>query len=90
MSDLIWVQTVCKGNQQTTKVAASTERVKTVRCIFSARDRRNFEISNYEVSVVSYKKKSRLTLTFPHIRRVGPFFWFKILNFNILEGFQKN
>ena len=26
--DLIWVQTVCKGYQQMTKVAASKERVK--------------------------------------------------------------
>ena len=28
MSVLIWVQTVCKGYQQTTKFAASKERVK--------------------------------------------------------------
>ena len=28
---LIWPQTVCKGYQQTTKVAASKERVKQVR-----------------------------------------------------------
>ena len=25
-----------------------------------------------------------------HIRRLGLFFWFKILNFNIFGGFQKN
>ena len=29
LSVLIWVQTLCKGYQQTTKVAASKERVKT-------------------------------------------------------------
>ena len=28
MSVLIWVQTVCQGNQQTTKAAASKERAK--------------------------------------------------------------
>ena len=28
LSVLMWVQTVCKGYQQTTKVAASKERVK--------------------------------------------------------------
>ena len=28
MSVLIWVQTVCKGKQQTAKVSASMERVK--------------------------------------------------------------
>ena len=30
------------------------------------------------------------TLIFSHIRRLGPFFGFKILNFNIFGGFQKN
>ena len=30
------------------------------------------------------------TLIFSHIRRLGPFFGFKILNFNIFWGFQKN
>ena len=32
------------------------------------------------------------TLIFSHIRRLGLFFWggFKILNFNIFWGFQKN
>ena len=30
LSVLIWVQTVCKGYQQTTKVAARKERVKTI------------------------------------------------------------
>ena len=29
-------------------------------------------------------------LIFSHIRRLGPFFGFKILNFNIFWGFQKN
>ena len=29
------------------------------------------------------------TLKFSYIRRLGPFFWFKILNFNIFMGFQK-
>ena len=29
------------------------------------------------------------TLIFSYIRRLGSFFWFKILNFNILWGFQK-
>ena len=29
------------------------------------------------------------TLIFSHIRRLGPFFGFKILNFNIFWGFQK-
>ena len=27
---------------------------------------------------------------FSHIRRLGLFFWFKILNINILGGFQRN
>ena len=30
------------------------------------------------------------TLIFSYIRRLGPFFGFKILNFNIFGGFQKN
>ena len=30
------------------------------------------------------------TLIFSHIRRLGPFFGFKILNFNIFWGFEKN
>ena len=30
------------------------------------------------------------TLIFSHIRRLGLFFWFKILNFNIFGGFEKN
>ena len=30
------------------------------------------------------------TLIFSYIRRLGSFFWFKILNFNIFGGFQKN
>ena len=30
------------------------------------------------------------TLTFLYIRRLGLFFGFKILNFNIFWGFQKN
>ena len=30
------------------------------------------------------------TLIFSHIRRLGPFFGFKILNFNIFGDFQKN
>ena len=30
------------------------------------------------------------TLIFSFIRRLGPFFVFKILNFNIFEGFHKN
>ena len=30
------------------------------------------------------------TLIFSYIRRHGPFFGFKILNFNIILGFQKN
>ena len=30
------------------------------------------------------------TLIFSNIRRLGPFFWLKILNFNIFLGFQKN
>ena len=30
LSVLIWVQTLCKGYQQTTKVAASKERVKSI------------------------------------------------------------
>ena len=30
------------------------------------------------------------TLIFSHIRRLGPSFGFKILNFNIFWGFQKN
>ena len=30
------------------------------------------------------------TLIFSFIRRLGSFFWSKILNFNILLGFQKN
>ena len=30
------------------------------------------------------------TLIFSHIRRLGLFFGFKILNFNIFGGFQKN
>ena len=30
------------------------------------------------------------TLIFSHIRRLGHFFGFKILNFNIFGGFQKN
>ena len=30
------------------------------------------------------------TLIFSHIRRLGLFFGFKILNFNIFWGFQKN
>ena len=30
------------------------------------------------------------TLIFSHIRRLGPFFGLKILNFNIFWGFQKN
>ena len=30
------------------------------------------------------------TLTFLYIRRLGLFFGFKILNFNIFGGFQKN
>ena len=29
------------------------------------------------------------TLIFSHIRRLGPFLGFKILNFNIFGGFQK-
>ena len=33
LSVLIWVQTVCKGNQQTKKVAASKERVNIVKAI---------------------------------------------------------
>ena len=31
-----------------------------------------------------------VTLMFSHIRRLGLFFRFKILNFNIFENFQKN
>ena len=30
------------------------------------------------------------TLIFSHIHRLGTFFGFKILNFNIYGGFQKN
>ena len=30
------------------------------------------------------------TLIFSYIRRLGSFFWFKILNFIIFGGFQKN
>ena len=30
------------------------------------------------------------TLKFSYIRRLGSFFGFKILNFNIFGGFQKN
>ena len=30
------------------------------------------------------------SLIFSYIRRLGPFFGFKILNFNIFWGFQKN
>ena len=30
------------------------------------------------------------TLIFSHKRRLGSFFWFKILNFNIFLSFQKN
>ena len=30
------------------------------------------------------------TQIFSHIHRLGPFFVFKILNFNIFGGFQKN
>ena len=30
------------------------------------------------------------TLIFSYIRRLGPFFGLKILNFNIFGGFQKN
>ena len=29
------------------------------------------------------------TLIFSYICRLGPFFWFKILSFNIFGGFQK-
>ena len=29
-------------------------------------------------------------MLFSHIRRLSPFFGFKILNFNIFGGFQKN
>ena len=32
----------------------------------------------------------RGTLIFSYIRRLGSFFWFKILNFHIFGGFQKN
>ena len=32
----------------------------------------------------------RGTLIFSHIRRLGIYFWFKILDFNIFWGFQKN
>ena len=34
LSVLIWVQTVCNGYQQTTKVATSKERVKTFKMPF--------------------------------------------------------
>ena len=30
------------------------------------------------------------TRIFSHVRRLGPFLGFKILNFNIFGGFQKN
>ena len=30
------------------------------------------------------------TLIFSHKRRLGPFFWFKVLNFNVFLVFQKN
>ena len=30
------------------------------------------------------------TLIFSYIRKLGPFFWVKFLNFNIFWGFQKN
>ena len=33
---------------------------------------------------------SHSTLIFSYIRRLGSFFGFKILNFNIFWGFQKN
>ena len=36
MSVLIWVQTVCKGYQQVTKVAASKERVNSISMFFMA------------------------------------------------------
>ena len=29
-------------------------------------------------------------MTFSNIRGLGPFFWFKVLNFSIFGGFQKN
>ena len=32
----------------------------------------------------------RGTLIFSYTRRLGSFFWFEILNFNIFLGFQKN
>ena len=31
-----------------------------------------------------------VSLIFSHKRRLGLFLWFKILNFNIFGGFQKN
>ena len=34
--------------------------------------------------------QGRDTLIFSCIRRLGSFFWFKILNFKIFVGFQKN
>ena len=53
---------------------------------------------SYLSSNVSYAKPVPLgafvprggTLIFSHIPRLGPFFGFKILNFNIFLGFQKN
>ena len=38
----------------------------------------------------SYSLPQGGTPIFSHIRRLGPFFGFKILNFNIFLGFQKN
>ena len=43
LSGLIWVQTVCKSNQQTTKVATSGERVK----LLISREKKNCFLSSF-------------------------------------------
>ena len=65
LSGLIWVQTVCKGYQQTTKVATSGERVKWIalsNCICSVFETRLFKSEkilgkrHLKVTMVKYGK----------------------------------
>ena len=53
MSVLIWVQTVCNGNQLMTKVAVSKERVKN---LVLEKDHTNLIVLNWTVYSIKQRK----------------------------------
>ena len=73
MSGLLWDQTHYKPHQQTTKFVTSRQLDKDKK--LCARGRAG--------------AGGTLIFSYTHVRRLGPFFWLKILNFNIFEVSEK-